>query len=302
MHRPHGARAYRQQAGSDGGGDAEVGAVGDLHEATAVIADLRRIGEREGEGELRRACLARHGRLHLGERSRHLALEDPAILQRDILERLGWHAEILGQHIGRRVRHPVGGRQCVELRRSTIVEGEHELAAVRTEPLQRMRQAGRKIPKIALSHIGNIRTTFHVEHGYAAVAVGHDRPLGLLVPMQFTDAAGGEPHVDAGNLAGDREVGLRDLASPAAVLDAPRREIKRGPELRHAANIRGRWLKERRHCVGQRGIVRARNGQRIGVGDVDGTLRWQIGIAERGSARHRHRGGTRRSCRQNMAT
>ena len=40
--------------------------------------------------------------------------------------------------------------------------------------------------------------------------------------MQLADAAGGQPHVDAGDVLGEAEVGLRHLARPAAVLDAPR--------------------------------------------------------------------------------
>jgi hypothetical protein len=42
------------------------------------------------------------------------------------------------------------------------------------------------------------------------------------VPVQLADAAAGEAHVDAGNLLRDGEIGLGDLARPAAVLDAPR--------------------------------------------------------------------------------
>jgi len=50
-------------------------------------------------------------------------------------------------------------------------------------------------------------------------------------------AAGGEPHVDAGDRLGEREVGLRHLARPAAVLDALGGVVERGPVLRQSADI-----------------------------------------------------------------
>jgi hypothetical protein len=57
-----------------------------------------------------------------------------------------------------------------------FIEAYHELAAVRAEPLQRMRQAGREIPKIALLDVGDIGSAQFVEHGDAAGAVGHVQP------------------------------------------------------------------------------------------------------------------------------
>jgi hypothetical protein len=101
-----------------------------------------------------------------------------------------------------------------------------------------------------------------------AVAVGHDRQFGLLVPMKFADAAGGEAHIDAGDLGRDGEVRNGDMASPATVLDAPRCEVKRGLELRQAAYI-GRWVQECRHGAGQTGIMRPGMVSALRVGDID---------------------------------
>src|SRR5258708_30207383 len=69
---------------------------------------------------------------------------------------------------------------------------------VRAEPLQRMRVAGREIPKVALFHVRDIGPAQWIENGHPAAAVGHERPLGRLVPMQFAYAPRRQSHVDAG--------------------------------------------------------------------------------------------------------
>ena len=60
------------------------------------------------------------------------------------------HAEVLGQHVGRCMRDPVGHEQRVALGLLAVVEGEDELGALGTEALQRVRQAGREEPEVAL--------------------------------------------------------------------------------------------------------------------------------------------------------
>ena len=56
-----------------------------------------------------------------------------------------------------------------------------------------------KIPEVALVDVRDVGPAHGVENGHAATAVRHDRPLGGLMPVQFPDAAGGQPHVDAGD-------------------------------------------------------------------------------------------------------
>jgi hypothetical protein len=129
--------------------------------------------------------------------ARQGTLKDPEIMQRDLGERLGRHAEILGKHLGRRMGEPVRQQQRVELAGVTVVKADHEFAAVRAETLQRMRLACGKIPEITFIDIRNIGAAHGVENRHAAAAVGHDRPLRRLVPVQFPDATGGQPHVDA---------------------------------------------------------------------------------------------------------
>lgn len=81
----------------------------------------------------------------------------------------------------------------------------------------------REIPKIALRDVGDEVLAVVVDGGDARVAGEHDRPLGLLVPMQFSDAAGFEPHVDAGHFGRDRQFPLSDFAGPASP------ELRRDP-------------------------------------------------------------------------
>jgi hypothetical protein len=124
-------------------------------------------------------------------------LEDPEILQRNLGERLGWNAKILGEHLGRGVGEPVRHQQRIEFVGVAVVEADHELTAVRAEPLQRMRLACREIPQVALINVSDVGPAHGVENRHAATAVSHDRPLCGLMPVQFPDSTGGQPHVDA---------------------------------------------------------------------------------------------------------
>jgi hypothetical protein len=64
------------------------------------------------------------------------------------------------------------------------------------------------------------------------------------MPVQFPDAARIETHVHARDGGGNLEVGLGDLTGPAAVLDAPRRVVERGPEQGKVSHV-GRGRRER---------------------------------------------------------
>jgi hypothetical protein len=124
--------------------------------------------------------------------------------------------------MGEPFRHHKGGK----LGGLAFIETYQEFATVRTESLQRMRQAGRKIPKVAFFHVGDIRSAHFVERGDAACTVGQVGPLRKLVPVHLPDAAGCQPHVDAGNGVRNREGVLCYLTRPAAILNAPRRVVE----------------------------------------------------------------------------
>jgi hypothetical protein len=57
--------------------------------------------------------------------------------------------------------------------------------------------------------------------------------------MEFPSTTRRQSHIHPGDFARYREIGLRDLSAPTAVLNAPWCQVKRGPELRHAADIGG---------------------------------------------------------------
>jgi len=58
--------------------------------------------------------------------------------------------------------------------------------------------------------------------------------------MQLAHAAGVEAHVDAGDLLGDAELALGDLAGPAAALEPHVRRREREFQVRHRAVVGGR--------------------------------------------------------------
>ncbi len=100
--------------------------------------------------------------------------------------------------------------------------------------------------------------------------------------MQFADPAAREAHVYAGNRFGDGEIKLRDLARPAAVLDASRGVVKRGPEHRRIAHIRCRRRKRARKLLRESRVAGPRvcGARRVSL-RVDRALWRLVGIAER---------------------
>ena len=187
----------------------------------------------ERKGRRCRAPVAGDRLLVLLERWRQRRLENVASVRRDGLERVErilCHAPILGQHFGRGVDHPVGQERGVVLGESAVVEHQKEFASVRSESLQRVRHAGREVPEVARCHVAHKRRSVEVQRGQSAIAVEHQRPFVRLVPVEFADAAGGEPHVHARDLCRDREVVHIHLARPAAVLDAAMHHGERTPE------------------------------------------------------------------------
>ena len=157
-----------------------------------------------------------------------------------------------------------------------------------------MRLARRKIPEVALVDVRHVWPAYGVENGHAAAAVGHDRPLGGLVPVQFPDAAGRQPHVDARDRVRNREIFLRHLARPAAVLNALWRIVEGGPVHRHAADVGRRRKLRRRKLAAEGWVLRARILEIARSLGVDGALRRLVWITEGGSAccARRHHGAS----------
>ena len=138
------------------------------------------------------------------ERARHGRREDIKLARdRDVVEGRAGHAEILGQHLVRRVLEPVAQQERVVFVEIAVVEDQQEFAAVRTEALDRVRNAARKIPEIADADVVDEIAALRIDRGDAGSAVEHVGPFGRLVPMQFAHAAGIQAHVHAGDILGN---------------------------------------------------------------------------------------------------
>ena len=95
------------------------------------------------------------------------------------------------------MRHPFREKQCTVFRKHTLIEDQEELASIRPQALDRMRIAGREIPRIALAHVVYKDRPIWIEQGNAGISVEHDGPLIGCMPVQFAKAACRQAHVDA---------------------------------------------------------------------------------------------------------
>ncbi len=188
-----------------------------------------RVGERRRRGALDAVAL---------QRRRHLAGEDVELVRvGHVGEACRRHAEVLGQHLGRRMHEPVAEEERVVLAEGAVVEDQQELAAVGTEALDRVRQARREIPQVADAEVVHEAAALGIDDGDARVAVEHVGPLGFLVPMHLADGAGVEAHVDAGHVGRHRQLAHGDLARPAAALQTHVRVGEREAQVRQDAGV-----------------------------------------------------------------
>ena len=148
------------------------------------------------------------------------------------------HAEVLGQDVLGDVGKPVGQQEGFILVEVAVIEDEQELGSLSLMCLDRMGDAGREVPEIALTHIVLEGMTILVDGGDPHPALEHESPLGRLVPVQFPDRAGLESHVDAGKLGGDGHFADRRLPRPPACLQFVVAVGKGPSQVRHRAVIR----------------------------------------------------------------
>src|SRR5439155_1887272 len=125
-------------------------------------------------------------------------------------------------------------------RKVTVVEHKQKLATVAFQSLERMRNSGRKVPKIAFADIVLKGATFLVDRGNSGSPFEHVGPFGCLMPMHLSHAAGLEAHIDARKLRSGRQFANGSLPAPAA-----RRQMhvtigKRPSEISERAVVRRR--------------------------------------------------------------
>jgi hypothetical protein len=101
-----------------------------------------------------------------------------------------------------------------------VIKDQEEFGAIGAKALQRVWIAGWKIPDISRSDVLYISTSLWIEDGDTATTIGHKSPFGSKMPVKLSDAARAKAHVDARDSLRDGEIVLRDLPSPASVLDA----------------------------------------------------------------------------------
>jgi hypothetical protein len=160
-----------------------------------------------------------------------------------VSEERGIDAEILAQHLGRHMLEPVADQEGIVFVEVAIVEDQEEFTAVGIEPLDRVRNARREVPEIADAHVINEIAAVRVDGGDAGGAVKHVGPLGGLVPMQLTHAAGIQAHVDAGDILGNAELARRHLPGPAAPFQ-PHMRVREGEAQVRQTAVVGRRRKE----------------------------------------------------------
>src|SRR3979490_3567605 len=104
-----------------------------------------------------------------------------------------------------------------------------------------MRDTARKIPEIADADVIDEGVSLGVNGCDAGAAVQHKGPFGLLVPMQFANAAGVQAHIHAGNVLGNTEFSHGDLTGPAAGCQPHMSVRERKTQVRKRTAIGGGW-------------------------------------------------------------
>ena len=263
------SRMHRHNRRRDRGGNFELAGIHNAH--LAALAALRNRLLRSSKSKILRRRAQRTGShfLILGQWSGNRRLENKFLPPHHLFHRLFTHAEIFGEHIVGRVRHPVAEQHGFVFRKVAVVEHQQKLAAIWIQPLNGMRNARGKVPEIAFRHVADKAFAVGIESRNARVAVEHKGPLRSGVPVQLADAACGQPHVDAGNRFRNRELPHRDLARPSALLHALVRDSEGIFESLHAARIRLRRQERVRILRIDRSIARTgRAGTLITLGRV----------------------------------
>jgi hypothetical protein len=82
-----------------------------------------------------------------------------------------------------------------------FIKNKQELATVpRPQTLNGMRIPGREEPEVAFGHVIDEDRSIGIQNRDASIAGEHNGPFIRRMPMQFAEAAAGEPHVDPGEL------------------------------------------------------------------------------------------------------
>src|SRR6266849_5178191 len=82
-----------------------------------------------------------------------------------------------------------------------------------------MRHSFWKKPEVALTHVADKASALLIDSRDARVTVQHNRPLRLDMPVQLTDATGGQSHLHARHCLRNRQLPHSNLPRPSTALD-----------------------------------------------------------------------------------
>src|ERR1700751_2448578 len=119
---------------------------------------------------------------------------------RQVLENVLGQPKILRQHRWWGMCHPVGNEEGVVFRKRTLIEYQHKFRAIRSQPLDGVRESRWKVPKVTLAHIADKYGSVGIQNGDASVPVELVGPLIRWVPMELAKAACCKPHADSRNV------------------------------------------------------------------------------------------------------
>ena len=138
---------------------------------------------------------------------------------------------------------PVGDAEGAEFGEVAVVEDQDEVTGLVAEALQHVAVAAREVPDVAgVEIVGLGEAACGSIDGGADAALENERPFGRGgVPVQFAHRAGLEPHRDAGDPLGDRQLRDRRLLAVAVADDLAVRLLQREFEGRQIL-ARERWV------------------------------------------------------------
>jgi hypothetical protein len=85
----------------------------------------------------------------------------------------------------------IGNQRSIGFRELSVVEHQQEFAALRLEPLNRVRNTCGEEPEIIFGDVVDKSFAIQVDARDPRVAAQHDRPFAGVVPMQFPAASSG---------------------------------------------------------------------------------------------------------------
>ena len=128
------------------------------------------------------------------------------VLREPVEGRLG-QAEVLRQERLGRVADPVGDAERAELREVAVVEDQDEVRRLVSQAFEHVAVAAGKIPHVARLEVVRLGVPLRVDDRGPDPPLDHERPLGRGgVPVELAHGTGLEPHRDAGDPLGDRQL------------------------------------------------------------------------------------------------